>query len=245
MFDQADIPVWKGGLGSWTLRLERQPLSACDLNERYGQIAAKWDALLHRLAVPSCYAAVLRRAIARMGDVSHMPRTLCVLDAGAGTGALSKAFSDEWGSPLDINLVDVSPDMLVKAQAVLAPSVTSCTAQVADMRRLPQGRSSQDVVLCAHAVEHLPDPALALSEFHRVLKPGGWLLVSLTPPTLFGWLVHLRWRARLFRMGEAVSHLAEAGFEAIQHIETDRGTLGSEQRYVLIARKPETQPFRR
>src|SRR5690606_23335995 len=36
---------------------------------------------------------------------------------------------------------------------------------------------SMDVVLCHHALEHVPEPGSALQEMHRVLKPSGKLLL--------------------------------------------------------------------
>ncbi len=38
--------------------------------------------------------------------------------------------------------------------------------------------SSFDIILCNHVMEHIPDDALALSELHRVLKPGGWAILQ-------------------------------------------------------------------
>ena len=234
------VPVWNGGLGSWTLSVQRCPLSSGELSGRYAQIATSWDRLLARLGVQTCYASMIACALKRMDHLGKGAANLAVLDSGAGTGALSRAFADNWEGPLHIDMVDVSAEMLAKAEVAMQGSRASHASHVADIRALPQSSVSQDIVLCAHAVEHLPQPDQALSEFYRVLRPGGWLMISLTPPSLFGWMVHLRWRARLFRMGEAVRYLANHGFEAIQHIETTCGPFGLEQRFVLMARKPLT-----
>lgn len=45
------------------------------------------------------------------------------------------------------------------------------------------GESSQDGVLCALVVHHLSNRRRFLREMHRVLRPGGWLIVSTTHPT--------------------------------------------------------------
>lgn len=42
--------------------------------------------------------------------------------------------------------------------------------------------ASLDVVLSAHVLEHLPDPPAALEGLHRVLRPGGHLLVQVPLP---------------------------------------------------------------
>ena len=42
--------------------------------------------------------------------------------------------------------------------------------------RLPD--ASFDLVLCSEVIEHIPDPAGALASMHRILRPGGKLLLS-------------------------------------------------------------------
>ncbi len=49
---------------------------------------------------------------------------------------------------------------------------------VADISRLPFRDDSFDVVSCFEVLEHLDDPAGALGEMARVLRPGGSLLLS-------------------------------------------------------------------
>ena len=46
-----------------------------------------------------------------------------------------------------------------------------------DMRRLSDPDASWDLVTCIHSLEHCPEPARAISEMGRVLRPGGWLLL--------------------------------------------------------------------
>ena len=47
--------------------------------------------------------------------------------------------------------------------------------------------NSFDVIYCSHVLEHVPDDRKAMSEFYRVLKPGGWaiLQVPITAETTF------------------------------------------------------------
>jgi SAM-dependent methyltransferase len=51
---------------------------------------------------------------------------------------------------------------------------------------IPAGAMSFDTILCTAVLEHVEEPALAVAEMHRVLRPGGVLI--LTAP-LF-WHVH-------------------------------------------------------
>ena len=47
-----------------------------------------------------------------------------------------------------------------------------------DLQAIDLPGDSVDVILTPHVLEHVPDTALALHELHRVLRPGGWLLLQ-------------------------------------------------------------------
>lgn len=50
----------------------------------------------------------------------------------------------------------------------------------ADLTGLPFEDDRFDVVICSHVLEHVPDDSAAMSELHRVTKPGG-IVLALTP----------------------------------------------------------------
>jgi SAM-dependent methyltransferase len=47
-----------------------------------------------------------------------------------------------------------------------------------DITALDCEAESFDAVYCSHVLEHVPDDRKAMSEIHRVLRPGGWALVQ-------------------------------------------------------------------
>lgn len=47
-----------------------------------------------------------------------------------------------------------------------------------DITNIPYDEAEFDVIYCSHVLEHVPDDKKAMSEFYRVLKPGGWALIS-------------------------------------------------------------------
>lgn len=49
---------------------------------------------------------------------------------------------------------------------------------VSSATRLPVPNASFDSILCTEVLEHVPDPLATLREFHRVLRPGGRVLLS-------------------------------------------------------------------
>lgn len=43
-----------------------------------------------------------------------------------------------------------------------------------DVQEIPFGDDTFDVIFCNHILEHVQDDRRAISELHRVMKPGGW-----------------------------------------------------------------------
>jgi SAM-dependent methyltransferase len=93
------------------------------------------------------------------------------LDAACGSGRHARRLVD-----LDHQVVGVdgSPDMLKKATASL-PQAAFCES---DLASLPLESASFDLVVCALALEHVPDLSGAIEELSRVLRPGGRMVLS-------------------------------------------------------------------
>jgi len=47
-----------------------------------------------------------------------------------------------------------------------------------DINHIPYPDSSFHVIICRHVLEHIPEDRKAMSEMYRVLKPGGWGVVT-------------------------------------------------------------------
>lgn len=76
--------------------------------------------------------------------------------------------------------VDLSQGMIEQGRRDLAAAgVTGgVTLQVGDATALPFAAGRFDKVVCSEVIEHIPNADRAISEFRRVLKPGGLLVVS-------------------------------------------------------------------
>lgn len=102
-----------------------------------------------------------------------------VLDCACGTGDLSQAFAAAPTSQV-IGL-DFTAQMLdharIKAARLSKPHQDKLSYVEGDAMALPFPDQSFDVVSIAFGIRNVSTPTKALSEFYRVLRPGGRLIV--------------------------------------------------------------------
>lgn len=111
----------------------------------------------------------------------HLPVSAgaAVLDIGCGPGWFWAATAATLPESLRLTLTDLSPGMVAEAVARCAPlPFGSVTGETADAAALPFADATFDAVVAMHMLYHVPDPARALAEMARVLKPGGVALVT-------------------------------------------------------------------
>lgn len=119
---------------------------------------------------------------AMLAELGEGPFDL-VLDLGTGTGRVLELLGDRYERGLGI---DVNQAMLTYARARLSKSGRS-NAQVrhGDLYALSLPDACADAVIMHQVLHFLSDPALAVREAARVLKPGGKLvIVDFAPHTL-------------------------------------------------------------
>jgi ubiquinone/menaquinone biosynthesis C-methylase UbiE len=155
------------------------------------------------------YRALHLRALQALQRRPGAPGAL--LDAGCGTGGLLRRLAGTLGRAL-VGL-DYNPEAARRAGAKSGALTAGGDANCLPFADGSFGALVSLDVLCHRAVE----PGLALAEFHRVLQPGGTLVLNLPA---FEWLhsahdirVH---NARRFTADQARALLAEAGFTAIE-----------------------------
>jgi ubiquinone/menaquinone biosynthesis C-methylase UbiE len=100
-----------------------------------------------------------------------------VLEAGCGVGAQTVPLAQN--SPdAEITSIDLSPTSLAQAkERVQAAGIRNVTFRHADIHALPFPDNFFDHVFVCFVLEHLPDPARALTCLRRVLRPGGTITV--------------------------------------------------------------------
>jgi len=116
-----------------------------------------------------------------------------VLDVGCGTGVLTRMAAESAGKAGSAMGIDPGADMIRVAREKARRTVNAAEFKVAAVEQLPFAEAQFDVVLASLMLHHLP-PATrraGLAEVHRVLKPGGRLVVAdfQQPTNLAWWLV--------------------------------------------------------
>ena len=76
---------------------------------------------------------------------------------------------------------DASSVMLELARARVGPAAEVIEARLGD--RLPLEDASVDLAVCALAIHYVEDKGPTLAELHRILRPGGALVLSTQHPT--------------------------------------------------------------
>jgi ubiquinone/menaquinone biosynthesis C-methylase UbiE len=128
----------------------------------------------------AAFEATLRSEVGqyvdRILDQSGLRAGMTLVDVGTGEGAVAFRAIERFGPTLRVVLTDISEPLLLRAQARAAELGVQeqCTFIACGADRLAGIETgSVDVVTTRSALAYVRDKAGALSEFNRVLKPGG------------------------------------------------------------------------
>jgi len=103
-----------------------------------------------------------------MIDALSKEREGFLLDAPAGTGSLASRLKKMGFS---VSCCDINPSLFLAQGIEIKKGDLS--------QSLPYPSGSFDFITCIEGLEHLENPFNAIREFHRILKPGGKLFLSL------------------------------------------------------------------
>jgi ubiquinone/menaquinone biosynthesis C-methylase UbiE len=161
-----------------------------------------------------------------------------LLDVGTGTGRMLEVLAPRIRSGLGI---DASRDMLAVARSHLDHgAMHHCQVRQADMYRTPLPDGAFDAAVIHQVLHFADDPAAAIAETARVLRPGGMLLVADFAPHS---LEQLRRDHEHRRLGFTDREIADWLIEAELEPQRIKHLVGGQLTVTLwLAIKPETAP---
>lgn len=184
--------------------------SRIEFAERQAEMTARWAEGVHRAhADPEAYFEKRRAAYLDrwMEALRFVPNGSAILDIGGGNGfaALYKLLRSR---RMDYWYMDIDPSSVAASSQIAADEGIDPARFVHGYNdRLPHPDAAFDAVFSSHCLEHSYDLEATFSEVHRVLKPGGTLLMAVP----FGWELNPE-HPYFFGPDEWVALLEDAGF---------------------------------
>jgi ubiquinone/menaquinone biosynthesis C-methylase UbiE len=198
----------------------------------YTRIAGVYDLAVRLLPV---WRTSLRQAL----PLIEGPR---VLDASFGTGWLLTQYAAE----VDAHGFDLNERMVAIAERNLRRAGVHADLRQANVEDLPYEDGQFDTVVNTMAFSGYPDAAKAIAELHRVLHPGGRLLIidvaSPADRNRIGIAMVRIWKRLGDLLRDLPALLAESGFDVD---EREIGGWGSIHLYVATKASPTPWPRRR
>ena len=128
-------------------------------------------------AIAESHDLVVRRGIVL--ETLNLPTGEKVLELGCGGGFYTHEAAQFVGPTGRVCAIDISPDQIAAAQARCA-EFPWVECREADIAAPPYGSGEFGVVFAVQALEYLADLDGALRHIHRLLRPGGRLIVVAT-----------------------------------------------------------------
>jgi SAM-dependent methyltransferase len=134
-----------------------------------------------------------------------------VIDLGCGEGVAFAGIQRAFAAGTLLG-VDIDPQSVRRARLTAAGLTGRIDVRLADASELPVDSASADLIVCHQVLHHVNDPAAVLRQCHRVLVPGGWLLVAESCREFLDWWA-VRW---LFRHPRRPQQTARAYVDLVR-----------------------------
>lgn len=149
-----------------------EPPSIEDVYDRIAEsyAASYWETNLHQAELEFPATTTLLEAVELSGQR--------VLDAGCGSGVYT-----EWLLERDADVVatDVSEAMIRETESLVGDDAVLHQADLREPLSFAES-ASFDGVVCAQVLDHIEDLSVPIGEFARILRPGGYLVLSVRHP---------------------------------------------------------------
>lgn len=166
-----------------------QPVKSVDVHGIFQKIAGYYD-LMNRLMTLGGH----RRWCREVAERAAPPESGWALDLATGTGVIALEMAHRYPAVTVVG-ADFSERML--AHAKVKPGADAVQWRHADAADLPFGDESFDAITEGYLLRNVDDLESVLREQHRVLRPGGRLVILETcPPSGPVWLI-VEWGMRI------------------------------------------------
>lgn len=105
-----------------------------------------------------------------------------ILDVGCGTGVVTRLAAEVAGAAGTTAGLDVNPGMLAVAKTS-TPSALAIEWYESSAEATPLPDAAYDVILCQMSLQFFANKTAALGEMHRMLAPGGRVVLNVPGPT--------------------------------------------------------------
>jgi 2-polyprenyl-3-methyl-5-hydroxy-6-metoxy-1,4-benzoquinol methylase len=170
-----------------------------------------YDAWHERLSVDSFSDAPWHRLVKKNLVLSRDLESKRVLEIGCGRGGFAAWLARQAESSAQIVAADFSDAAIQKGRIHAEQlGLSGISWEIEDIQDIHHSDGSFDTVISCETIEHVPNPAQAVRELARVLKPGGRLFV--TTPNYLGTMglyrLYCRLRGRPYtEEGQPINHL--------------------------------------
>lgn len=157
-------------------------------DEFWSKVAPKYDQVVDRQIGPKTRLMVRERLAKedRLGNLAEF---------GCGTGFYTQALA---GKAAHVVATDISPGMLALANEQI--NAANVTFQVEDCQKTSFPDGAFDTTFMSLVI-HFVEPDKALAEMHRILKPGGTLIIANLDPAALTGLDRVRSLVRILYHG--------------------------------------------
>ena len=147
------------------------------LRAMWASVASSWGELAEHV---DTQGAVVAQA---MLDSAGLQRGERVLELACGPGGVGIAAAAIVGPHGSVVLSDIAPEMTaIAAERAKNAGLTNVTTREVDLERIDYPEAAFDKVLCREGLMLVPDPASAVREARRILRPDGRAVFAVWGP---------------------------------------------------------------